>query len=204
MALRLLSERGVDAVPIKDIVEAAGQKNQSAVQYHFGSRGGLVSAVIQSRASDIDRLRLMAVHAALSLKGSQRRSALLRALIEPLLDVVTADADGLFYVRLSLQALQHPDFDILAIISAMPGARALKLALQEDRAEAIPEAQRLLRTRAAMQLMFAMTYEWMKQAGSEGVSRSTLVQLFARACEALLFETFEPETTNAAEKGRTR
>ena len=40
-AERLIAERGVD-VPLRDIAAAAGQRNNSAVQYHFGSRDGLI------------------------------------------------------------------------------------------------------------------------------------------------------------------
>uniref|UniRef100_UPI0035C6F61D TetR family transcriptional regulator n=5 Tax=Nocardia seriolae TaxID=37332 RepID=UPI0035C6F61D len=40
-AEQLIAERG-PAVPLRDIAAAAGQRNNSAIQYHFGSRDGLV------------------------------------------------------------------------------------------------------------------------------------------------------------------
>lgn len=45
-ATRLLAERGVDAVPLAEIVRAAGQRNTSALQYHFGGRDGLLRAIL--------------------------------------------------------------------------------------------------------------------------------------------------------------
>ena len=40
------AERGVYATPLKSIVESAGQRNTSALHYHFGGRDGLLSAII--------------------------------------------------------------------------------------------------------------------------------------------------------------
>src|SRR5205085_1882241 len=37
-AARLFAERGIDNVSINEIVRAAGQRNASAVHYHFGNR----------------------------------------------------------------------------------------------------------------------------------------------------------------------
>lgn len=45
-ATRLFAERGVDNVSIAEVVRAAGQRNMSAVHYHFGSRDDLLLAVL--------------------------------------------------------------------------------------------------------------------------------------------------------------
>lgn len=42
----LFAERGIDAVSLREITAAANQRNASAVQYHFGSRDGLIRALI--------------------------------------------------------------------------------------------------------------------------------------------------------------
>jgi AcrR family transcriptional regulator len=49
-AERLFAERGIEAVPLRDIGVAAGQKNNVAVQYHFGDRETLVQAIAAHRA----------------------------------------------------------------------------------------------------------------------------------------------------------
>lgn len=48
---------GFAAVTTREIVEAAGQRNTSAVSYHFGSRDGLVSAILARRGGPIDHER---------------------------------------------------------------------------------------------------------------------------------------------------
>ena len=49
-AERLFAERGIEAVPLRDIGAAAGQRNHVAVQYHFGDRENLVQAIAAYRA----------------------------------------------------------------------------------------------------------------------------------------------------------
>lgn len=53
-AERLFALRGVQGVTTREITEAAGQRNVSAVSYHFGSRQGLLSEVLSRRGGPID------------------------------------------------------------------------------------------------------------------------------------------------------
>ena len=43
---RLFAEQGPFRVPLKQVVDAAGQRNTSALHYHFGGREGLLAAII--------------------------------------------------------------------------------------------------------------------------------------------------------------
>ncbi|MUL41782.1 TetR/AcrR family transcriptional regulator [Streptomonospora sp. PA3] len=56
-AERLFAERGVVAVSNRQISEAAGQGNNTAVSYHFGSKEELVRAVLRRHAEPIERAR---------------------------------------------------------------------------------------------------------------------------------------------------
>jgi AcrR family transcriptional regulator len=51
-AERLFAEKGVSAVPLRDIGIAAGQRNHAAVQYHFGDRDQVVTAIMERRGSE--------------------------------------------------------------------------------------------------------------------------------------------------------
>ncbi|MFI9326114.1 TetR/AcrR family transcriptional regulator [Kitasatospora sp. NPDC052868] len=48
-AEELFATRGVEGAPTRDITRLAGQGNPSAVQYHFGSREGLLDAIMAAR-----------------------------------------------------------------------------------------------------------------------------------------------------------
>lgn len=56
-AERLFAERGIESVPLRDIAVAAGQKNNAAVQYHFGDRAGLLKAILAHRATRSEQVR---------------------------------------------------------------------------------------------------------------------------------------------------
>lgn len=55
-AERLIATQG-PSVPLRQIVLAAGQRNNSAVAYHFGSREGLLEAVWDRRTEIVNRER---------------------------------------------------------------------------------------------------------------------------------------------------
>ena len=86
IAERMFDERGLDGVSMRDVATAAGQRNNSAVQYHFGSRDGLVVAVLRRRMTVIDadrRVRLEEVDAA---GLGQDVPSLVRVLFEPMVE----------------------------------------------------------------------------------------------------------------------
>lgn len=58
-AERLYARHGLDGVPpLRRIgVEAGGMANKSAVQYHFGSKQGLIDAILINRVEDLTRRR---------------------------------------------------------------------------------------------------------------------------------------------------
>jgi AcrR family transcriptional regulator len=57
----LFAERGYDGVSLREIGVAAGSGNNSAVQYHFGSKEQLVAAIFEQRLRYIDERRELLV-----------------------------------------------------------------------------------------------------------------------------------------------
>ena len=55
-AERLLAERGIGSVPLRDIGLAAGQRNNGVVQYHFGDRESLVRAIAAYRSRSLEEM----------------------------------------------------------------------------------------------------------------------------------------------------
>jgi AcrR family transcriptional regulator len=82
VAERLMAEHGVEAVDLKEIQLRAGQRNRSAVNYHFGDRAGLVAAIIDKHrvAMNEQRHRLLD---AFEQSGSRSVRALLDAGVAP-------------------------------------------------------------------------------------------------------------------------
>jgi AcrR family transcriptional regulator len=98
-AERLFAERGLNGVSLRQINEAAGQRNASAAHYHFGSRDGVVRAVFEYRMATVDARRRAVVEA---LRREGRMSdarALVGAWVRPLAVELTPRPEGNHYIR---------------------------------------------------------------------------------------------------------
>src|SRR5260221_11252914 len=56
-AQMLFARRGVDGVTVQEIVNAAGQRNNAALHYHFGSKEELIRQMVVDGAAVLDRRR---------------------------------------------------------------------------------------------------------------------------------------------------
>lgn len=111
-AERLYAERGLDGVSLREITEAAGQRNNAAVHYHFGGRDGLVRALFERRYAQLEdtRARLLAE---LDAEGrADDLTALVRVLVVPFADAVEGD-DG-HWVRFVARLHEDPRFNPFA------------------------------------------------------------------------------------------
>jgi AcrR family transcriptional regulator len=111
-AERLFAERGF-GVSLREIGAAAGQRNNSAVQYHFGTRERLVTALFEYRMTPLNRRRMDLI-ADLRAAGQDRAlAALVDAFVRPLAEHVLANRGASWYlrfaVRLALSSEVRPD-----------------------------------------------------------------------------------------------
>jgi AcrR family transcriptional regulator len=56
-AQMLFARRGVDGVTLQEIVNAAGQRNNAALHYHFGSKDELIRQMVVDGATVLDKRR---------------------------------------------------------------------------------------------------------------------------------------------------
>ena len=83
-AERLFAQSGLERVSMRDITRAAGV-NLAAVNYHFGSKDGLIEAVFDRRLTPLNARRLAALAEVEAAAGKRRPEveAVLGALIRP-------------------------------------------------------------------------------------------------------------------------
>ena len=106
----LMAEHGVDAVSLRDINQAAGQRNASSIQYHFGNRDGLLVAVVARHMHEIDAERnaLLDELAATGATDARARTFdVVTALVQPLAARL-ATPSGRRYLRIVHQLLDRP------------------------------------------------------------------------------------------------
>ena len=101
-AERLMAERGIEGVDLKEIQIAAGQRNRSAINYHFGDRTGLVAAIAAKHRTAINEERNRLLD---RLEASRDRSIrpLVDAGIRPLAALL-ADPSGRDYTIIAAEA----------------------------------------------------------------------------------------------------
>lgn len=101
-AQRLYADRSIDSVSLSEITVTAEQKNRNALQYHFGSRDGLLRAILQRHAQCVQLLRQQYFS---QIKKSQwsDAEASARMFIMPLAEYVHDNPEGIHYVKILSQ-----------------------------------------------------------------------------------------------------
>ncbi|MEU1228837.1 helix-turn-helix domain-containing protein [Streptomyces sp. NPDC005828] len=128
-AERLFAEHGINAVSLRKIAVDAGQRNDNAVAYHFGSKQGLVDAILEHRQAPIDARRL-ALIGALDREGrGDDPYAIAEAFARPLVELLGGAPSGSWYLRFCVQAAYtvHSDVATLTLndLEARPGTHGL-------------------------------------------------------------------------------
>ena len=111
-AERLYGERGLSGVSLREIGREAGQRNVSAVQYHFGSRDGLVEAIFERRMLMLDRRRVELLDAMESDGGRNDLLAIVGCILTPLVELLRRDQDASQYVRFLTDMILSLEFSV--------------------------------------------------------------------------------------------
>ena len=107
-AERLFARHGVAGVSLRQVNQEAGHKNMSAAHYHFGSREGLVLAVLQHRMPAIDARRAELLARAVTPGREPELSFYLEAYILPLAEQLRPRSEGAYYLRFLAQYRRLP------------------------------------------------------------------------------------------------
>jgi len=105
-AERLLADHGLNGVSLRQIQTAAGEGNNSAIQYHFGDKAGLIREVINRRAQSFEARRDELLSQALQSNQPPDIASLLKVLVLPLSEAVDASGRHV-YAKFIMQFLMH-------------------------------------------------------------------------------------------------
>ncbi|TXS92702.1 TetR/AcrR family transcriptional regulator [Parahaliea maris] len=155
VAEQLFAERGVEGVSLSEINRASKQRNSNACQYHFGSKDGLLQAIVDKHVPGIAALRNQRI-AALEAAGELTLESVVKAWVEPVADKLQDPDGGLHFIRVNAQltsthtlSLLKPDTATLRAEGAEQLARAFRLTLPQ-----LPDAVREQRLQLAASLLF--------------------------------------------------
>jgi len=96
----LFAEHGIDAVALRSVGEAAGQRNNSSVQYHFADKAGLLQAIFDHREAQLQPLRRALLERAMREGRQADVKSLLRIIFEPNWRLYVRDG-GIAYLKLT-------------------------------------------------------------------------------------------------------
>ncbi|HET6965280.1 MAG TPA: TetR family transcriptional regulator [Acidimicrobiales bacterium] len=138
----LFARQGIDGTKIGEINELAGQRNPSAVHYHFGSKQGLVVAILRRHQEALE------VEVGRCLDGLQRRDspAPVREMVEAMVRPLAAELDsasGRDFLRIVPQFIAPLDANLRRGVAEPVTTQSRRLlGLLEDRMTHLPQAIR--------------------------------------------------------------
>lgn len=110
-AERLFATEGIESVSLREIARAAGQKNVAAMQYHFGDRQGLFSAILEYRMSRIEPMRAKLLAATDERGEGELLRPLIACLVLPFVEHVRGEGARSHYIEfLARLQVSHPEF----------------------------------------------------------------------------------------------
>ncbi|HZF47329.1 MAG TPA: TetR family transcriptional regulator [Polyangiaceae bacterium] len=118
-AERLFAEQGVAAVSNRQVSEAAGQANNFAVGYHFGTKADLVLAIVRRHAPAIEQRRAEMLTA---IKGSSDLRDWVGCLVRPLTDHLASLGSPSWYARFLAQVTTDPAFRRMVVDETVASA----------------------------------------------------------------------------------
>ena len=111
-AERLFAEHGVYAVSNRQVSDAAGQGNNAAVGYHFGTKADLVRAIESKHREPIEALRERMVAQA---RDSTDLREWVACLVRPLTEHLAELGNPTWYARFAAQAMADPAYHKIVV-----------------------------------------------------------------------------------------
>lgn len=164
-AEQLFARDGYQVTSLRALTEQA-QVNLAAVNYHFGSKEGLLQAVIERRLLPLDEIRRQKINQILAAAADNGRQPevrdLLQAFIGPTLEFCNSDAGARDFISLIGRSFSEPDDTVrnFFIRQVQPTFRLLAEGLQLALPHIPPAvlATRLLFTLGSMSQMMASRF----------------------------------------------
>jgi AcrR family transcriptional regulator len=145
-AARAFAEHGVDNASLLDITRQAGQRNRGALHYHFGSRDGVLAAVLERHVGFLAEREGELLQAALQ-RPSTEVAPVVEAIVRPAVELAESGWRGRCCLQIIAQLAEEDPRDLSPEVSAAlerTGGHAV-YAVLEQRMPRLPEHVRLER-----------------------------------------------------------
>lgn len=139
---RLFARHGIHRVRLREINELAGQRNPSAVHYHFGSRNGLVEAILAQHEVSIEKAMKAGLDRIENRKALPSVREVMAVTIHPLTEKLETES-GRDYLQIIQQLTPMLSANLrrgITLPTPPEGRRALAILEQRLALKAIPQS----------------------------------------------------------------
>lgn len=123
-ATRAFAEDGVFSASLIEITRQAGQKNRGALHYHFGSRKGMLCAVLEGHTAFLAQREGELLTLALARPGDNV-SSVVEAIVRPVVELAESGWRGRCFLQVLAQLVEEDqaalDPDVLSAMSHTGG-----------------------------------------------------------------------------------
>ncbi|HEX6360804.1 TetR/AcrR family transcriptional regulator [Actinophytocola sp.] len=156
-AERLFAEHGVLAVSNRQVSEAAGQGNNTAVGYHFGTKADLVRAIARKHSAPIEELRQRMVA---EIADSTDVRDWIGCLIRPVTEHLAAVGSPTWFARFGAQVMTDPSLRQIMVDESLSSPSLVRIVEGLYRClPDLPDDVRAERADMARQLLVHMVAE---------------------------------------------
>ena len=201
-AERLVAEQGLAAMSLREVQSLADQRNKSAAQYHFGTREGLIEAVLLARMAPVNerRTELLAQVCAGGAVPSVRE--LVETLVRPVAEH-TVLAPCSHWARFLMQCTSDPT--LTEVVQRSVEGQAYRELHERllDAIDHVPPPLRRRRVEHAVGVVF-MSFAWTETTQDAGAASAvpidTQVEDLIDLCVGLLDAPPSPSTLAALDQ----
>lgn len=121
-AERLYGERSVEAVSLREVRLAAGQRNSSALQFHFGDRDGLLLALTQRHLPRVGAIQQGLYDEAAAGGRLDDGATLVEVMVRPTTEYLQRGPGARAWIKISAERSARPDTAWSAVVDHAPTA----------------------------------------------------------------------------------
>lgn len=201
-AEKLIAEKGMAGVSIREIVKSAGQKNESALQYHFRNIEGLIQALLRARNREVNEKRSLLLKETLARSPQPTLRDLCRLMVEPAFELSRSSPSFRRYVKAFGHEITHAGTSALAVVKRTGDESTQQIAAYlRDALPQLDEAAFRRRMDAALRLVSA---SMVHQAGKRGGFRGGEGEVFfSSLIDALVGMLSAPESEDTRQARRS-
>jgi len=195
-AEKLIADRGIENVSIRDIVQEAGQKNESALQYHFKNLAGLITALHAARDEQVQAKRQSYLAELSDRSSPPSLRDICEVMVAPAFELARAQPDYRRYVKAFGHEITLADESAVKFVNRKGGQSAQ--ATGELLRAALPELDRAAferRLDGALRFISAsMVHHAQQKNAFRGLSGDLFYHSLIDALTGLLSAPVSPDT----------